>query len=94
MSYLLFQNNAYLFVLLEGDSPHQETESKECEVGSIFKSQVLSSVIRMRPIKDIREMSVVWQLPSTEHYNSPTDLISYVLGKNLFFQYICIYYKH
>ena len=53
------------------------------EVGSIFKSQVLSSVIRMRPIKDIREMSVVWQLPSTEHFNSPTDLIAYVLGKKV-----------
>jgi hypothetical protein len=66
---------------LKGGSLHQETEPKEPEVGSIFKSQVLSSVIRMRPIKDIREMSVVWQLPSTEHDNSPTDLISYVLGK-------------
>ena len=71
-------------LLLVGNE--EDGETKKGNVGSIFKSQVLSSVIRMRPIKDIREMSVVWQLPSTEHYNSPTDLISYVLGENLFFQ--------
>ena len=88
-----FNTHTYDGLLLVGKEEHGET--KKGDVDNIFKSQVLSSVIRMRPIKDIREMSVVWQLPSTEHYNSPNDLISYILGEDLFFQYIfgCILSK-
>ena len=75
INYLLTYIHTYIAVDSVGES------KSSGDVGSIFKSQVLSSVIRMRPIKDIRDMSVVWQLPSTDHYNSPTDLISYVLGE-------------
>ena len=57
------------------------SDSKNSD-SNIFKPKVLGSVIRVRPIKDIREMSIVWQLPGIKekYSNAPTALLSYVLG--------------
>ena len=59
------------------DANNNIIENHVSTFSSIFKKEVLKSTILMRPIKDVRDISIIWQLPDDHslYSNDPSLLI-------------------
>ena len=53
-------------------------------------------ILRVRPIKDVRDLSIIWSVDSTRtlYRNNPCRLIGFLLGSLTFiFFFLCLFYE-
>ena len=60
----------------------QEKEGEEGDKGFPFVKEALGGLVRLRPVKDVRDMAIMFGMPPTraEYRKNPTDLISFLLS--------------